>query len=314
MANEAHVQDSSGKIVRQKDAVQSIQDMLERNKTQIAMALPEHVKPERMIRVVVTSLRRVPALTKCSVPSLISCIFQAAQLGLEVDNGLGHAYLIPFGQECTLIVGYKGMVDLARRSGQVSTIKAVAVHKGDFFEWEEGLSPKLIHKPKPDNHKAEIVFVYAVCKLRDGSSQFEVMSFGQIKEIQAKSRSGKSGPWVSNFEEMAKKTVIRRLFKMMPVSVEIQRAVSIDEQQDSGVAQLFDTPTEDFAAMLVSGAPDNALEAGTRIDPDTGEVLKDAAPAANGRARQTQRPQQSVPAPNDMDPEPPDEAWEAGRE
>lgn len=278
----AQAQDASGKITKTKDAVQSIQDMLERNKTQIAMALPKHMAPDRMIRVVVTSLRRVPALMKCEVPSLISCIFQAAQLGLEVDNGLGHAYLIPYGAECTLIIGFKGMIDLARRSGQVSTIKATAVHKGDYFEYEEGLDPKLVHRPKPDNHKSEITHVYAVCKLRDGSSQFEVMTFAQVKEIQAKSRSGKSGPWVQHFEEMAKKTVIRRLFKMMPVSVEIQRAVSIDEQQDAGVAQMFETPTDDFAAMLVSSAPAGALEAGTKIDAETGEVTRERQPGEEG--------------------------------
>lgn len=267
---EQKTQTGQGQIVPRKDAVQSIQDMLEKNKSQLAMALPKHVTADRLIRVTVTSLRRTPNLVKCATASLISCIFQAAQLGLEVDNGLGHAYLVPFGQECTLIVGYKGMVDLARRSGQVSTIKAVAVHEGDVFEWEEGLDPKLVHKPKPDNRKSPIVYVYAVCKLRDGSSQFEVMSLGEVKEIQSKSRSGKSGPWVQHFEEMAKKTVIRRLFKMMPVSVEIQRAVALDEQQDAGLPQVFDAPTEDFAAMLVDSAPDNALPAG--VDPTTGEI------------------------------------------
>jgi recombination protein RecT len=272
----SQVQNANGQIVRQKDAVQTIQDMLEKNKGQLQMALPKHVTAERMIRVVVTSLRRVPALMQCHTASLVSCIFQAAQLGLEVDNGLGHAYLIPFGKECTLIIGYKGMIDLARRSGQVSSIKAVAVHEGDLFEYEEGLEPRLIHKPKPNNHRSAISYVYAVCRLRDGTAQFEVMSLEQVREIQQSSRSGKSGPWVKNFEEMAKKTVIRRLFKMMPVSVEIQRAVAIDEQQDAGVMQVFETPTEDFAAMLVSGAPDTAIDANTTIDPETGEVRQAA--------------------------------------
>lgn len=277
MSNEKQVQNGNGQIVRQADAVQTIQNMLEKNKGQLQMALPKHVTAERMIRVVVTSLRRVPALMQCHTASLVSCIFQAAQLGLEVDNGLGHAYLIPFGKECTLIIGYKGMIDLARRSGQVSTIKAVAVHDGDQFEHEEGLDPKLVHKPKANNHKSPITHVYAVCKLRDGTSQFEVMSLEQVKEIQASSRSGKSGPWIKNFEEMAKKTVIRRLFKMMPVSIEIQRAVAVDEQQDSGVSQTFELPTEEFAAMLVSETPKDAIDAGTRIDPETGEVTREAA-------------------------------------
>lgn len=275
---ERQTQNSNGQIVRERDAVGTIQAMLEKNKSQITAALPKHVTAERMIRVVVTSLRRVPALMQCNQASLVSCIFQAAQLGLEVDNGLGHAYLIPFGKECTLIVGFKGMIDLARRSGQVSTIKAVAVHEGDHFEHIEGLEPNIIHRPKTDSHKNPITHVYAVCKLRDGGTQFEVMSIGQVKEIQSKSRSGKSGPWIQHFEEMAKKTVIRRLFKMLPTSVEIQRAVAIDEQQDAGISQVFDTPTEDFAAMLVADVPPGAVDAGNvRIDPQTGEVLRDEA-------------------------------------
>ncbi len=275
MTTEKQVQNQNGQIVRQKDAVQGIQEMLERNKAQLQAALPKHVTAERMIRVVVTSLRKTPALMKCQTASLISCIFQASQLGLEVDNGLGHAYLIPYGQECTLVIGFRGMVDLARRSGQVSTIKAMAVHDGDHFEWEEGLDPKLVHRPKIDNHEAPITHVYAVCKLRDGSAQFEVMSLSQVKTIQAKSKAGKSGPWMSHFEEMARKTVIRRLFKMMPVSVEISRAVGLDEAAEAGV-QAFDSPTDDFAALLVAGTPDGAIDAGRdeRIDPVTGEVTR----------------------------------------
>lgn len=274
MSNEKQVQDASGKIVRQVDAVQTIQNMLEKNKGQLAMALPKHVTAERMIRVVVTSLRKTPALVQCKVPSLISCIFQASQLGLEVDSGLGHAYLLPFKGDVTLVIGYRGMVDLARRSGQVSTIKAVAVHEGDHFWHEEGLDPKLEHRPKAGSHKMPITFVYAVCRLRDGSSQFEVMSKEQVDEIRNKSPGRNSGPWTQHYEEMAKKTVIRRLFKMMPTSIEIQRAVTIDEQADAGIEQSLDVPTEDFAAMLVSEAPAHAMEAGVTIDPATGEVKR----------------------------------------
>lgn len=271
-SNGPGVQTPVGKIVRAKDAVQSIQDILESNKTQLAMALPKHVTAERLIRVAVTSLRKTPALMKCDVKSLISCIFQAAQLGIEVDSGLGHGYLVPFGQECTLIVGYKGFIDLARRSGQVSTIKAVVVRKGDHFWHEEGLHPKLEHRPKPGN-QGEVEHVYAVCLLRDGSSQFEVMHVDDIERIRKGSRAGKSGPWVQHWEEMAKKTVIRRLFKMLPCSVELVRAVAVDEQADAGIAQSFDAPTEDFAAMLVSETPSEAVDAKpVDIDPATGEV------------------------------------------
>ena len=266
-----NVQNANGKIVPRKDAVSDIQSMLEKNKQQLAMALPKHVTPDRMIRVAVTSLRKTPALMKCKVSSLLSCIFQASQLGLEVDSGLGHAYLVPFGEECTLILGFRGMVDLARRSGQVSTIKATVVRQGDHFWHEEGLDPKLEHRPKGDVG-APVTHVYAVCKLRDGSTQFEVMSKEQIEYIRTKSRSGKSGPWMQHWEEMAKKTVIRRLFKMLPTSIELQRSITIDEEADAGVPQSLEAPTEEFAAMLVAETPTDAVDASVVIDAATGEV------------------------------------------
>lgn len=241
-----------GQMAKRTDAAGTIQQLLEANKAQLAAALPKHMDAGRLIRVAVTSLRKNPSLLQCERASLISCIFQAAQLGLEVDNGLGHAYLVPFKSECTLIVGYKGLIDLCRRSGQISTIRAVLVREGDYFFWEEGLHPKLEHRPKPGNHKSDIKYVYAVCQLRDGGIQFDVMHVEEVREIQMMSRAGRSGPWVQRFGEMAKKTALRRLCKMLPVSVELARAVALDEQADAGIDQTFDMPTEDFSVMLAS--------------------------------------------------------------
>ncbi len=251
---------SNGQMVKRTDAVGTIQQLLEANKAQLAAALPRHMDPARLIRVAVTSLRKNPSLVQCDRASLISCIFQAAQLGIDVDNGLGHAYLVPFKQECTLIVGYKGLVDLARRSGQISTIRAVVVRKGDHFWHEEGLKPKLEHRPKPGNHMSPLEYVYAVAELRDGGTQFEVMHVDEIKRIQSMSRAGRSGPWVSHFDEMARKTVLRRLCKMLPMSVELQRAVAIDEQADAGISQSFEVAPEEFSAML-SAPSQEATEA-----------------------------------------------------
>jgi recombination protein RecT len=257
----------NGQMQRRTDAVGTIQQLLESNKAQLAAALPRHMDPARLIRVAVTSLRKNPSLLNCDRASLISCIFQAAQLGLEVDNGLGHAYLVPFKQECTLIVGFKGLVDLCRRSGQISTIKAVLVHKGDHFYYEEGLKPTLEHRPKPANHDSPIEYVYAVATLRDGGTQFEVMHVDEVRKIQAGSRAGKSGPWIQHFGEMAKKSVIRRLCKMLPVSVELARAVALDEQADAGIDQSFDVPTEEFSAMLASPSQ--------TVEPSDAEVIRE---------------------------------------
>jgi recombination protein RecT len=218
----------------------SVQSMLTdpKMKAQLAAALPKHLTADRMARIVLTELRRVPKLLDCEPASLMGAVMQCAQIGLEPGNGLGHAYLIPFGREVQLIIGYRGFLDLARRSGQIVSISARAVYAGDRFEYAYGLNEKLVHEPAPNRAKdAELTFVYAVASLKDGGHQFEVMSRADVEKVRAKSKSGGSGPWKDHYEEMAKKTAIRRLFKYLPVSVELQRAVMADEYQEAGVSQ-----------------------------------------------------------------------------
>jgi recombination protein RecT len=241
-------------------------------KQQMALALPKHMNPDRLARIALTEVRKVPALGKCDQASFLGAIMQCAQLGLEPGGALGHAYLLPFENrkkgitEVQFIVGYRGMLDLARRSGQIQSIEARAVYSGDQFHVSLGLNPDLQHVPdweSPDRGPAQLRFVYAVAKLKDGGTQFEVMSRADIERVRAQSKAGQSGPWVTHFEEMAKKTVIRRLFKYLPVSIELAQAVSLDEQAESGLQQ------------------DNPLT----IDADTGEmtggdpVQDDGAPA-----------------------------------
>lgn len=224
--------------------------LVEKLKPQLALALPKHMTADRMARIVLTDMRRVPKLMECTAPSLAGAIMAAAQLGLEPGNGLGHAYLLPFdkrakvgGQwqtvatECQLIIGYRGMIDLARRSGQIVSLSARVVHERDHFSYRYGIDETIEHVPHAGENPGPLTFVYAVAKLKDGGVQFEVMSRAEIESIRAKSKAGQSGPWVDHFEEMAKKTAIRRLFKYLPVSVEMARAVTMDEQADAGVAQ-----------------------------------------------------------------------------
>lgn len=207
-------------------------------KQQLAAALPKHLTADRMARIVLTELRRVPKLMDCEPASLMGAVMQCAQIGLEPGNGLGHAYLIPFGREVQLIIGYRGFLDLARRSGQIKSISARAVYSCDKFEYRYGLNEDLIHEPAADRpNNATLTFVYAVANLKDGGHQFEVMSKAEVDKVRAKSKSGGTGPWKDHYEEMAKKTAIRRLFKYLPVSVEMQRAVMSDEYQESGQSQ-----------------------------------------------------------------------------
>lgn len=226
-------------------------------KQQMALALPKHMTADRLARIALTEVRKVPALGRCDQASFLGAIMQCAQLGLEPGGALGHAYLLPFENrkkgitEVQFIVGYRGMIDLARRSGQILSLEARAVYETDYFKVSLGLNPDLQHEPNWDAaDRGQLRFVYAVAKLKDGGTQFEVMSRAEVERVRSQSKAGQSGPWVSHFEEMAKKTVIRRLFKYLPVSIELATAVGLDEQAEAGLPQ------------------DNPLT----IDQDTGEI------------------------------------------
>lgn len=256
-------------------------------KSQIALALPRHMTPERLARVALTEVRRVPALAKCDQASFLGAIMQCAQLGLEPGGALGHAYLLPFdkrekvgGQwqtvrtDCQLIIGYRGMIDLARRSGQILSLEARAVYTKDRFHVSLGLNPDLTHEPAwDDEDRGPLRFVYAVAKLKDGGTQFEVMSRVEVEKIRAQSKAAQSGPWVTHFEEMAKKTVIRRLFKYLPVSIEIQRAVGLDEQAEAGVPQDNPLTIDADTGEVTGGTPPQQAQAQETAAAETGHEL-----------------------------------------
>ncbi|PHM22370.1 recombination protein RecT [Xenorhabdus ehlersii] len=218
-------------------------------KAQLAAALPNHMTPDRMIRIVTTEIRKTPSLANCDMQSFVGAVVQCSQLGLEPGNALGHAYILPFAKkrkegnqwvivrtDAQLIIGYRGMIDLARRSGQIVSISARTVRSSDKFHFEYGLSENLTHVPGEDED-APITHVYAVARLKDSGVQFEVMTFNQIEKARTQSKAGDDGPWVSHWEEMAKKTVIRRLFKYLPVSIEMQKAVVLDEKAEANIEQ-----------------------------------------------------------------------------
>ena len=214
---------------------------------QLAMALPEALPPDRFLRVVLTELRNNPKLMECNQQSFFSAIFQLAQLGLEPGGSLGKAYLIPFNNrkqktvDCQLIIGYRGLLDLARRSGDITSITAQCVYANDLFEFEYGLNEKLRHIPTGKDRGA-FVGAYALAKFKDGSYQFEVMFENKINEIKNSSAGVKMGygPWFEHFEEMARKTALRRLCKYLPLTVETFKAIHIDEAADRG-QQKFDS-------------------------------------------------------------------------
>lgn len=228
----------------------SIIDLLDKMKGEIARCLPKHLTPERMARIALTELRKTPKLQECDPLSFIAAIMQASQLGLE-PGILGSCYLIPFKNnhtgktECTFMPGYRGFLDLARRSGQIISLVARAVYENDEFSYEFGLKEDLTHKPAMKN-RGELIAVYAVAILKDGGHQFDVMSRNEVDNIKNQSKSKNNGPWVTHYEEMAKKTVLRKLFKWLPCSVELQKAVSLDELQEAGIQNIKAAASEEF--------------------------------------------------------------------
>lgn len=242
-------------IVPVNQKAENIRILLEKAKPQITSALPRHLSADRMLRISMTSIRRTPKLLSCTPASLLGAIMQAAQLGLEPDGVLGMAYLVPFKDTVQLIIGYKGLIDLARRSGQLSTIYARVVYHKDQFEYSYGLNEELKHIPSGEDDPGEIVAAYAVARLKDGGVQFECMTRREIDAIRKRSRSADDGPWVTDFPEMAKKTVLRRLCKMLPASVELARAVALDERADVGLPQQLEDVVDAQIEVRPSSKP-----------------------------------------------------------
>lgn len=214
----------------------TIEDYMKQMAPAMAQALPKHMDVDRLMRLAMTTIRTTPTLKEADVSSLLGAVMQAAQLGLETGL-MGHCYLLPFKNnkkgitEVQFIIGYKGMIELARRSGHIQSIYAHSVYENDEFEYELGLEPKLQHKPSMEADKGQFVGAYAVARFKDGGYQFEFMSKAEIEKRKGRSKAANSNysPWATDYEEMAKKTVVRHMWKYLPISVELQQQVAYDE-------------------------------------------------------------------------------------
>ena len=215
---------------RENAAVLNFKTLLEQRKESLAQLVPKHLTVDRLMKVAVGALMKAPALQECTPASLMNCFIGAAEVGLEPGGVLGHAYLVPYKQTATLIIGYRGLIELMRRSGELASIRCVVVHEKDTFKLTEGIEQTIKHEPFLAGDAGPLKFAYCVAKLKDGSVQVELMTRHQIEEIRKRSRAGQSGPWVTDFEEMAKKTVLRRAAKYLPVASErFQKAIEIDD-------------------------------------------------------------------------------------
>jgi len=221
---------------------QSVAGLIEQLRPQIERALPQSMSADRFARIVLTTLRTSPGLAKCDPQSLMAACMLSAQLGLE-PGPLGHAYFVPFGREVTFIIGYRGMLDLARRSGEITSIEAREVCANDKFEYEFGLDPKLKHVPST-GERGEPTHYYGIAKFADGSHYFEVLSKADVDSYRKRSRASDRGPWQTDYSAMARKTVIRRMAPYLPLSADAARAVASDEGVVTRLDDLANTDGE----------------------------------------------------------------------
>jgi len=227
-------------------------------KQSIAKVLPKHLTAERMARVAVTALTRTPLLAECDQASFFKCLMDLSQWGLEPDGRRAH--LIPFRNnqkgimECQLIIDYKGLVELCYRSGVVSNIHADIVCENDEFEFNLGEVVK--HKIDFRRDRGAMYAAYAIVTMKDGTKKCEVLSKQEIDSVRARSKAGKSGPWVSDFNEMSKKTAFRRVSKWIPLSAEIRDVFLADDDTIEGEIVKTSKPKlglDDLTSMLIEG-------------------------------------------------------------
>lgn len=264
---------------------------LSQRKSAIGAVAASIITPERLTKIVLRCVVMNPQLQRCTMDSIFRSALMAAELGLEPGSALGEAYLVPYKDTCQMIPGYRGLITLARRSGQVLDIYAHAVYQGDTFTVELGTEGRIEHIPQfGAREDKDLVYVYAVAKLVGGASHFDVMTRADVDRIRARSAAGRSGPWVTDYVEMAKKTVIRRLCKLLPMSVEMSKAQSLEIARETGNFQgvEFECLTEgDIEQIEATEAPAQIESA---PDPTKGaEALKDKL-KTNGHAKAEPEP------------------------
>lgn len=250
-------------------------------KTAVANILPHHLTPDRFVRIAISAMTRVPKLAECDPNTVLQCLMTLSQFGLEPDGR--NAHLIPFwnsqkkAYDCQLIIDYKGLAALAKRSGQVSYVHADAVCEQDAFEFNKGVVVK--HEVDFKKDRGKPYAYYSMVRYKDGTEQADCMTRAEVDRIRARSRAKDSGPWVTDYDEMAKKTVFRRLSKWLELSPEFRDALDADadaleelrfEQaipiQRPKIRKLKDREGEDF------GKPAEDLESGSEITSGAGVV------------------------------------------
>lgn len=265
--------------LQQQPARRTLADVIRSNQGALQSVMPKGFSAERLTQMAITAYKTTPHLSECSAASVLGCCLQCASLGLEPSavDGLGRAYILPYrngktgSYEAQFMLGKNGMLELVRRSGEVQTIRTQCVYEGDTFDYyedEDGIH--LSYKPdfNAKHDESTLKLVYLTAHLKDGGFVSLVMSKPEIIAVKSRSKAGSYGPWKTDFEAMAEKTVVRRAFNrgMLPRSTEIARGVANDESTpvvlDEDGYQVFG---DMGAATEVEAVPEG-------VDPETGEV------------------------------------------
>lgn len=267
---------------------QTMVDLFQRAQPTIEAMIPKHMSAERLLKIALIATTRTPLLMQCTPKSVLQAVVNAAQLGLECNSPLGHAYMVPFKNnkhnvyEATLIPGYRGYVDLAHRSGKVAGIFANPVFEGDEFEYEEGMNPKVYHKPSRDAGARDVkklIACYAVAALISGFRQPKVMFREELDLYRARSRARNDGPWQSDPIQMYQKTPVRQIIKFLPLSPELGALSELDNRADTGEVEvgsdILDIDLETGLLMTPEPEPTGTERLRGRLEKKTGEKAED---------------------------------------
>jgi recombination protein RecT len=264
----------------EKKAPATLKTMLEERRPEIKAMLPTHVNVERFMKSALLAVARDHNLQACTPLSLLTAVINAAELGLDFTPGKAHAYLVKYGDKAQFMPSYKGMIDLARRSGDVKKIESFIVKEKDVFKIRLGTSPGIDHEYPAKGSRGDMIGVYAVATFTDGETQFDYMTREEIDAIRKRSKAANSGPWVTDYNEMARKTVVRRLFKYLPCSSDmLTKAIEADNQAiglvDYEVEPMEDgDKTRNLAEKLKAKIQEPEPEQAEVVDEDTGEVVE----------------------------------------
>ncbi len=281
-------------LVAKEAGLGSVKKFFEDNQAAMKAVLPKHVNADRMLKIVLGAIRQTPKLQDCTIESLFGAAVLCSQFGLEPNTPLGECYLIPFYNsrqektEVQFIAGYKGLISLARRSGQIISISARTVYENDTFDIQYGTIDEIKHVPTM-GERGGIIGYYAVAKLKDGGVQFEFMSNREVGEIRDasqgaykdewvnKKKTGKkvkqeSSPWWKHEEQMGKKTVIRRLCNYLPMSMEMASAIQVDSVGEVGSQGLDAVLNGEYSVVSEDGEGEG--DDGEFVDTETGVITQ----------------------------------------